>query len=134
MLFRYDFKEKLDLSIFRKQATHYISHMRQLTYHLEFLDFRIEIDIIEPDNNHNAHLMELFISEIERNDDGEVRQAVAIFPLSDLRFKELGVIQRIFPLDDYKTSIVSNSVEKTVDTICRLAKIVFKINNLKAFL
>jgi hypothetical protein len=133
MLFRYEFGDKLDLSVFRKQATAYISAFRELSYHLVFPDFRIEVEIVSPDDS-NAHLATLHFSAIKKDADGNVIEAHAIFPRSDLRFKEIKVINDTFPLDHYKTTIESHNVSKTVDTMCQLAKIVHKINHLKAFL
>lgn len=133
MLFRYDFGQKLDLTNFRKQATHYISTMSEVTYHLIFPDFRIEIEIITSEAK-TSHLATIQFSEITRDSDGEITKATAILPHSDLRFKEIKDITSTFPLDHYRATINSNNVSKTVDTICMLAKVVHKINNLKAFL
>ena len=133
MLFRYEFAEKLDLSIFRKQAIAYISNFQELSYHLVFPDYRIEVEIVSSENS-TAHLAAMHIAEIEKDADGNVIRAEAIFPRSDLRFKEIKVINEAFPLDHYKTTIESHNVSQTVETICQLAKIVHKINNLKAFL
>lgn len=133
MLFRYEFSQKLDLSIFRKQAAHYISNFRELTYHLVLNDFRIEIEIATPDST-NAHLVSMHIADLVRDEDGEIIRATAVFPKSDLRFKEIPEIAEAFPIDHYKASFESNSVSYTVDKICFIAKLLFKINNLKAFL
>ena len=133
MLFRYEFGEKLDLHIFRKQANAYISNFRELSYHLVFPHYRIEVEIVSPDDS-TAHLATIHFAEIKKDADGEIISANAIFPHSNSLFQDIKSITDMFPMDHYKTTIESHSVAKTVDTICHLAKFVHRINNLKAFL
>jgi hypothetical protein len=131
MLFRYDFGKKPDLSKFRKQAEHYIGSMRQLSYDLYLPDFHIRIDITTPDDS-NAHICTINVIDIFR-DKGEIIREQVVIPMSDVRFNEIELIKQMFPVDHYTATFTSNSVQDTVDKVCRLVKLVSKINGLLAF-
>lgn len=132
MLFRLDFKEKLDLSNFRKHAAHYIGKMRELTYHLVLPNYKILIEIASPDDQ--AHLVTLSFFDIKRDQDGEMLSEHVIIPLVDTRFRETKIIKDIFPVDHYRATFSSTNKIVTVERICQLTKLVHKINHLKAFL
>lgn len=133
MLFRYDFDKKIDLSLFRKQAIHYIPQMEEINFYLVFEKYRIEVAISRSTKS-TAHLASISFNEIFRDEDGEINDYDYITPSSDLRFKEITDITSIFPIDERIAHLDSTNVEKTVNVICSLAKILSKIDNLKAFL
>lgn len=133
MLFRYDFGEKLDLTKFIKQATHYIGTMRELAYDLYLSDYKMRVEVVTPDNS-NSHTVTIFFYEIGRDPDGELVGEKIIIPLIDTRFKELRDIKDVFKIDNYKAHFDSNSAQFTVEKICKILKILYKINNLKVFL
>jgi hypothetical protein len=133
MQIRIDINEKLDLSKFRKQATYYLGQMRELSYHFYLPNYRVMVDSVSTDDT-TAHLVTLWIEEIKRDADYEILTGKAVIPIIDIRFKESKIIQELFPNDHYKSSFQSNDVAKTVDKICQLVKLVFKINSLKVFL
>jgi len=133
MIIRYDFGEKLDLSLFKKQATRQIGMMRRSTYNIFVKDYKIVADISTPDDSTN-HQVSLTLFEIKRDTDGEIKTAYTIYPYQDTRFKELRDITNIFPLDQHEAHFESNNVAKTVDELSSIIKIIHKINSLKAFL
>lgn len=133
MKFRYDFGEKLDLSLFTKQATHYIGSMRELTYELFLPDYKMEVQIVTPDNC-TGHTVSLSIYDIERDSDGDLTEEQVIIPLIDTRFKENKDIKEVFVIDHYKANFDSNNAADTTGKICKLLKLIHKINHLKAFL
>lgn len=137
MKFRYDFvADKLDrsnMSRFKKQATHYIGTMRQLTYSIYFRTYVIDVDIVRPDDS-NAHQVDITICDIIKNGEGEVVRNRTITPSNDLRFKSFKVINDMFPDNQDTASFESNSAEFTVKQIAELIKILYKINNLRVFL
>lgn len=133
MLFRYDFGQKLDLSRFEKQAPHYIGTMQELTYHLVVGAYQITAEIATPDGS-NSHHVTLWFSEITRDQDGEIINTKIIIPLSDDRFQELSLIKELFNIDNYKAFITSNDAKSTSETLCRLVKLLHKINGLLVFL
>jgi hypothetical protein len=133
MQIRIEINEKLDLSKFRKQATHYLGQMRELSYHFYLPDYRVTVESVSPDDT-TSHLITLWIEEIQRNSDYEITTCKTIIPIIDTRFKESKIIQELFPYDHYRCSFQSNNTSDTVDKICQVVKLVYKINNLKAFL
>ena len=133
MIFRYDFGEKLDLSKFQKQATHYIGRMRQITYHIFVKDYNVVIDIVTPDDS-NIHNVRMTLFEIKRDSENEIKNVITIHPYKDLRFKELNSIMDIFPVDSPEANFGGNKVVGTVEKLCAIIKIIHKINGLKAFL
>lgn len=133
MQIRIEISEKLDLSKFRKQAAHYLGQMRELSYHFYLPDYRVIVESVSPDDN-TAHLVTLWIEEIKRSADYEITTCKTVVPAIDVRFKESKIIQELFPNDHYKSSFQSNNTSDTVNKICQVVKLVFKINNLKAFL
>jgi hypothetical protein len=133
MQIRIDIKEKLDLSKFRKQATHYLGQMRELSYHFYLPNYRVLVESVSLDDT-TAHLVTLWIEEIKRDTDYEILTGKAVIPIIDTRFKESKIIQELFPNDHYKSSFQSNNTSDTVNKICQVVKLVYKINNLKAFL
>jgi hypothetical protein len=133
MLFRYDFGEKLDLSRFKKQAPHYISNMREVTYNLFMPDYKMVVEVATPDNS-TGHIVSLSLFEIKRDGEGEITEEKVIVPLIDTRFREIQSIKDIFKIDHYKAHFDSNNAIDTVEKICKLLKLIHKINNLKVFL
>jgi hypothetical protein len=133
MEYRLDIGEKLDLTRFRKHASVYIGQMRELTYNLHLPDYKVVAEIVTPDNC-NGHMVTLFFFDIEKDEDGNIVNEKVVIPLTDTRFKEIKEIQNLFTIDHYKTHFDSNSAINTVDKICRLVKLVHKINHLKVFL
>lgn len=133
MLYRYDFSEKLDLSRFKKQAPHYISNMREVTYDLFMPDYKMVVEVATPDGC-VGHTVSLSIYDIDRDEDGDIIRERVIVPLIDTRFREIQPIKDIFKIDHYKAHFDSNSSVDTVEKITKLLKLLHKINNLKVFL
>lgn len=106
--------------------------MREVTYDLYTSHYKMRVEIVRPDKS-TTHLVTIFIFELERDKDNELVSEVIVIPLIDMRFKEFQEIKDTFQIDNYKAHFDSNSVEMTVDKICRILKIIHKINNLKAF-
>jgi hypothetical protein len=133
MQFTIQVGEKLDLSKFRKHATHYIGQMREIYYHIYLPDYRVMVELTTPDDS-NSHMGDLWIEDIERDQDNEIIGCKIIYPNVDTRFKEIKDIQILFPSSYWKSQINSNSVTETVDKICRVVKLVHKINGLLIYL
>jgi hypothetical protein len=133
MLFPIRVGEKLDLSKFRKQATHYIDLMREITYHVYLPNYKVIVEIVLAEKT-TKHLVTMWIVEIFLDQDKEIKNEKVILPLNDMRFKENKDIQSIFEMDNYKAYFNSSSAADTTDKICRIVKLVHKINHLKAFL
>jgi hypothetical protein len=132
MLFRYDFTLPLDLQRFKKQATHYIGQMREVSYDLFLPEYKLAVEIVGMDNS-NSHRMSFWIFEIKRDEEGYIIKDNVIVPLLDDRFKEIKDVQELWINHDYKAHIESNSVVKTVSQICSILKLISKINRLKVF-
>jgi hypothetical protein len=133
MLFTIQVGEKLDLSKFRKHATHYIGQMREIHYHIYLPDYKVTAELATADNE-TSHIGYLWIEDIKRDQDNEIIECKMIYPSADTRFKESKDIQSLFPGSYWKSLINSNSVTETVDKICRMVKLVHKINGLRVFL
>lgn len=136
MEFRYDFGEKLDLTRFRKQARHYIGRMREIVYNCYLADYKVVAEIATLDDRASTsrHRVTAYFMEVIRNPDGTIQDQKAILPLTDTRFREIKIIQDIFPADGYKTFFDSNDPQEIVDKLCNLISLVHKINHLKAFI
>jgi len=93
----------------------------------------MRVEIARPDDS-NGHMVTVYFYEIKRDSDGEITNEKIIIPLIDTRFKELRDIQDVFVIDHYKAHFDSNSAAMTIEKICKLLKVIHKINNLKAFL
>lgn len=133
MIIRYDFGEKLDLTRLEKQLPFHIGSMRELTYHFVLQKYRIETDIVKTDDS-NDLLVGISLSEIWRDEDGEIKKTQIIIPLSDSRFQEMEIIKKIFVIDHYKAHFQSSDKKFIVDTLVLLIKLVHKINGLMVFL
>ena len=134
MLFTYYFlAETLDLSKFRKQANHYTAVMREITYHLYLPDYMITAEIVRSDDD-NSHGVSLWLSEIVRDEENEIENNQTIFPLNDNRFKDIKLIEDIFPIDHYKAIFTTNRISTTIEEICELTKLMFKINKFRTFI
>jgi hypothetical protein len=133
MIFRYDFGSALDLTRFKKQSIHYIGKIPVINYHLFLKDYKIVADI-NTTSDSTTHNVTISIFDIVRDPDGEILDSNVIVPLNDVRFKELKDVINVFPNDYCKADFNSSSTENTSDKICKIIRILYKINNLKAFL
>jgi len=133
MLIRYDFGDKLDLSRFEKQVPQYIGTMREITYHIVLPHYMVNVEIVGVDDS-PSHMSTIWLSEVWRDEDGEIKDTKIIVPYLDSRFKEIDFIKDKFQIDNYKAYIYSNSVQATTNMLCRIVKLVHKINGLTAFL
>lgn len=132
MRFRYDFGEVLDLTRFQKQASHYIGAMREVSFQLYVRDFRIIAEIASVDEK-TSHTVKVYLEEISRDSDNEIETVNLIYPFTDIRFKEIKIINEIFTTNS-SIFYESFSVQSTIDNISFLIKLLHKINNLKVFL
>lgn len=133
MIIRYDLGDKLDLSRFKKRAPREIATMHRIIYEFYVQGYRISIDIGTPDDS-TAHLVELAIMEIKRDGSKEIQSYIAIQPNEDLRFREIPDVAKYFEPFSQTGHFRSSSVEDTVNILSKIIKVVYKINNLKAFL
>jgi hypothetical protein len=133
MLFTIHIGDKLDLTKFRKQAEHYIATMSEVVFDMVLPHYRVRVEIAGMENT-TKHTVTMWISSLERDQDQEIIQEWAIFPLSDVRFKDSQLIQELFePGHHYKSFRDSSSVAQTVDKMCHIIKMVHKIQSLQAF-
>lgn len=133
MQFRYDFlEEKLDLSLFIKQATKYIS-IAQLEYSFYFRDYVIMANISCISDYGTNHIISIIIYEIIRDNDNNIQRTIQLTPANDIRFKDIKNITDFFKLDENGAIFSSSNVSKTVKDVCNIVSCVFKINSLKAF-
>lgn len=134
MQFRYDFVgDKLDLSHFQIQAKRHLTKMRRLTYYFYVLGYRIQVNIDTPDDC-TAHMVDFAIMELQRDNDGEIKLYDIIRATEDIRFKEISDIVKYYEPLSEMGRFESASVDKTVGILSNLIKVIYKINNLKAFL
>jgi hypothetical protein len=134
MIIRYDLVgDKLDLSRFIKRAPREIGQMRRMVYDFYVQGYKISFDIGTPDDI-TVHLVRFNIMEIKRDDAGEIQSYISLYPNEDLRFKEIPDIAKYFDPLGNAGHFESASVDNTVDILSKIVKVVYKINNLKAFL
>lgn len=136
MLIRYDIPEKLDLTLFRKQAEFYIGKMRELDYEFVTKDYKVEIGISTPDDS-NTHNVIIRIFDVKRDAEGEISNYIGIQPLKDTRFNESLIIKSLFDPNvvyAYVTSFNSNSAKDTTDKLVSIIKLIHKLHSLRAFL
>jgi hypothetical protein len=134
MNFRYEFvADKLDLSRYTKQATAYIGAMREVDYTIYFKHYKMKVEIARLANS-SCHTVTLYFFEIFRDELGELKREQVIIPLTDTRFKESQCIKDLWRLDHYKAHFDSSSAADTVAKTNKVIKLIYKIENLKAFL
>jgi len=134
MQLRYDFVgDKLDLSHFQKQAPRHIARMRRLTYYFYVLGYKIQVNINTPDDC-TAHMVDFAIMELQRDNDGEIKLYSIIRVTEDIRFKEISDVVKYYEPNAEEGHFESASVDKTVGILSNLIRVIYKINNLKAFL
>lgn len=136
MQFRYDFMgDKLDLSRFKKQITQNLVLYPKITYSFYVLGYKIQANIntVDFSTNYIADV-DFVINELQRDRDGEVHSFYAVKITEDLRFKEFPDLIKYYTPGALHGSFDSNSVDEITDILSGLIKIIYKINNLKAFL
>lgn len=133
MNFPYYFLENLDLTKFKKHGAFYIGKMREMTYNFFLKNYKLTAEISAVDG-YTTHAVTIYFSEIKRDENGTIIKDSIIVPLIDTRFREISFIKEMFPKDNYKAYFESGSTVETVEKISSLVKLMFKINNLKAFL
>jgi hypothetical protein len=134
MLFSIRINEKLDLSKFCKQANYYIASMDEVIYNIYLPDFKIIAEIVAGACGNTEHLLTMYLMEVFRDQDNEIKSESFITPHLDTRFKESKIIQTLFTgVHGHKAIIQSSSVAKTVENISLIIKLMHKINGLKVF-
>lgn len=135
MLFSYYFTgDKIDVAKFRKQAAKYIVDMQEVSFHIFLPHYKMVLETATMPNS-TAHILTAQISDLRRRKDGTIEREEAIFPLLDNRFKENEEIKKIFTvLDNYRGSVSSKDVNETIDRLCRIIKLLYKLDHLKAFI
>jgi hypothetical protein len=133
MIFRYDFDKQFDLSKFRNQTLHYISTIDNIEYDIFVRDFQVIFNI-----KHDSlpfHNFNIKIFSLKRNNKNEIIQKIKLFPLAEDSI--LNNCKDIIDLyiDQYccEANIVSNDFKYTVNKMCNIIKILYKINKLKIF-
>jgi len=137
MQFRYDFVgDKLDLSRFKKQVNRHLTQYDELEYSFYVLGYKIQanINLFYTLYRPTKYIVKFAISELQRDDDGEVSSYAAIRITEDLRFKEFPDLIKHYATLSSVGEFESNSVDEITDILSILIKIIYKINNLKAFL
>jgi hypothetical protein len=134
MQFRYDFVGgKLDLSRFIKQINRHLVQYDELNYSFYVLGYKIQANIYMVDGS-TKHIIKFFIAELQRDNDGEVNSYAAIRVTEDLRFKEFSDLIKYYSVPSTSGEFESSSVDEIVNILSSFIKIIYKINNLKAFL
>ena len=134
MQFRYDFiGDKLDLSRFKKQVKHHLIQYDEISYSFYVLGYKIQANIILFDTSTN-YLVNFTIAEFQRDSDGEIHSYYSIRITDDLRFKEFPELVKYYSPSAPQGYFESNSVEEIVNILSNFIKVIYKINNLKAFL
>jgi hypothetical protein len=134
MNFRYDFVgDKLDLTRYTKQAIAYIGAMREVDYTIYFKHYKMRVEIARLADS-TAHAATVYFFELRRDDAGEIINEKVIIPATDTRFKESQSIKDLWGTDHYKAHFDSSSSAATVEKINKVIKLIYKIENLKAFI
>ena len=131
MIFRYDFGRKLDLTKFKKQSVHYITYMNKVSYHIFIKNYKLVAEINKSENN--ELVTSFYIYNVNRDADGDISDASVIFPLASPIFKEVLEISNMYSTYEDKGLFICNSPDQVSNKICRVATILFKINELIAF-
>lgn len=135
MLIRYDFYSKLDLSRFQKQALHYIANMSKMkmsdmTYHLVINDYKIVSDIRKTNSD---YLVALQIFDLKRDGDKDIIESKPVMPMNDPRFNEMKDFKEIFSIDHTTGDFTTDKVEVIIEKLCKMLKMLNKLNAMKAF-
>ena len=135
MLIRYDFDKKPDLSRFCKQASHYLKSIDDITYHFVLKNYRLEVNVYIPDNTFMKvnHAATFEFHELNRDSEGEVKEAIPIYPSSDIRFAAMKDMNDMFNPSSTKINIDFNSVPEVIEKISFFVKMLYKINGLTMF-
>jgi hypothetical protein len=134
MQFRYDFVgDKLDLSRFIKQINRHLIQYDVIEYSFYVLAYKIQANIFLVEGT-TKHAIKFFIAELQRDDDGEVSSYTTISITEDLRFKEFPDLIKHYLTLSTVGEFESSSVDEIINILSTLIKVIYKINNLKAFL
>lgn len=134
MQFRYDFVgDKLDLSRLKKQINRHLIQYEVIEYSFYVLGYKIQANIYLVEGT-TKHVIKFIIAELQRDNDGEVLSYAAIRITEDLRFKEFPDIIKHYSIFSSVGEFESNSIDEITNILSILIKIIYKINNLKAFL
>lgn len=134
MQFRYDFVgDKLDLSRLKKQINRHLIQHDVIEYSFYVLGYKIQANIYLVEGT-TKHIIKFIVAELQRDDDGEVLSYAAIRVTEDLRFKEFPDLIKYYSTLSSIGELESNSIDEISNILSTLIKIIYKINNLKAFL
>jgi len=137
MQFRYDFVgDKLDLSRLKKQVNHNLIRLlkdESINYYFYVLGYRVQANVAVSDTSTN-YIVDFSIAELQRDIEGEVHSHFVIRVVDDLRFKEFPDLIKFYNKSPFQGYFESNSVDEVTEILSGLIKIIYKINNLKAFL
>lgn len=134
MQFRYDFVgDKLDLSRVKKQINRHLIQYDVIEYSFYVLGYRIQVNIVRDELTTNFNI-DFSIVELRRDAAGEINSHSAIRVTEDLRFKEFPDLTKYYFPNAFKGDFESNSVDEITEILSSFIKIIYKINNLKAFL
>lgn len=127
MLLRYDFLgDKLDLSLFRKQAKYYMSTINIIDYNFYCKNYKIDAYINKIDDYYNV---DFSIIEYEY-DNFSVIQSKVLAPRDDLKFKNIRKIIEYFPQYSTIGHFKSYDVNSIIDSLSDLIKMIYKINSM----
>ncbi len=126
MLFTYNI-DNLDLSIFKKHSTHYLSNMASLG--LKKLEFCLhlnafEINIFVSNNHSDGCWINFFLRE----------HGYVVSLIFDPRFYNLKLFREVFS-EGYNDwgSFRSKDSKTTTDQLCSLIEVIARINKMKSF-
>ena len=137
MNIRYDFADILDLSILRKQMSHYACKIPELRYQLYLNDFYISIDILQDALNAGSTYHEVSVSMYDlKYESDAITAKFVVIPSQDMRFNELTLIKSLWDFQNNSVCAIfkSRDIPDTIEKLCNLIKLVHKIKSLKAFL
>lgn len=138
MIFRYDFGLNLDLEAFKRQSQNYIKRFPEISYHLFLPNYKLTADILKTQDelvtDMESYNVTLTLFDLKRDSDGDIINSSKIIPLNDIRFAELKDIIRFFSIDNSNGFFNENYPDKVPDSICRIVKILNKIDKLKPFI
>ena len=130
MHLRYDLKNKLDLSNFKKQSAIFLEK-QNCVFSFYLSDFAISFNVVKDIVSDSKYQIDIAISElVTANGNGDVFYK-NINPLIDPRFRELEIIKDLFSSNNQGTSF-KDSKSEIIDFIVFMTKMMSKINRLSS--
>lgn len=129
MYLRYDWRDKIDLTLFKKQFVHFMRTKEELIIDISLEHFLINIDAFSQDKTYFS----IFIFELSRNSDGLIIEKKLFSPKEDARINYIEDIQSLFDRDDQTIFFLLYNIKNICEKICSLILILNKLSRLIAF-